>query len=145
MNDDRCDFDIAAIKQNLNRHGRRMTTQRAAILAALRATTSHPTAEELRIQVQMRIPKISLGTIYRNLGVLVEEGYALRLSSPSGIHRFDGDVSEHHHAFCEVCGKVADVRLKPDPAMLRSAARMTNYNLRHRHIEFFGICPDCAE
>ena len=44
-----------------------MTRQRAVILEELRKLTTHPTADELYQIVRARMPRISLGTVYRNL------------------------------------------------------------------------------
>jgi len=46
---------------------RRKTRQRQVILEELQAVTSHPTAVELHELVRRRLPKVSLGTVYRNL------------------------------------------------------------------------------
>ena len=49
---------------------------------------THPTAEVIYSHVRRIIPDISLGTVYRNLNVLVENGYIRKLNidiSTSGI------------------------------------------------------------
>ena len=46
---------------------RRMTKQRRIILEELRKVRSHPTADEIYAMVRRRLPRISLGTVYRNL------------------------------------------------------------------------------
>ena len=52
----------------------RMTQQRQVILEELRLCRSHPTADELYSRVRRRLPRISLGTVYRNLETLAERG-----------------------------------------------------------------------
>ena len=132
------------VRRRLNRQGRRMTPQRSAILEALRATKSHPTAEDLYDMVQERLPRISLGTVYRNLQVLVEEGWANRLPAQSGSHHFDGDISEHHHARCRICDKIFDVDLPEDPALRARVERQTGIRVETLRIEFEGTCRDCG-
>ena len=56
-----------------------MTRQRRVILEALRGTTSHPTADEVYEMVRRRLPRISLGTVYRNLEILSGEGLVAKL------------------------------------------------------------------
>ena len=56
--------------------GRRMTRQRQAIMEMLAKTDEHPTAEMVYEAVRKQLPEISLGTVYRNLQLLVEEGLA---------------------------------------------------------------------
>lgn len=131
------------LRAQMNRRGRRMTPQRRAILGALQATRSHPRAEDILADVQRGNPSIALGTVYRNLQVLVEEGLALRLPATGAGHRYDGDTSEHHHIVCEVCGEVADIHLDRTPSILREVARRTGYDVRDGGALFQGICPNC--
>ena len=134
---------IEAVRRVLNRRGRRMTPQRAAIVSTLRRSRNHPTAEEIHESAQQHLPRISLGTVYRNLQVLVEEGYALLLPSFRGHHRYDGDTSDHHHVICRSCGRVADVFLEPDREMLRHAEAQSGYRLLAQRMEFEGRCMSC--
>jgi len=133
------------LQSRLREHGKRMTPQRLAVLQALRSTDSHPTAEELRGLVQDLVPKVSLGTVYRNLHVLVEEGYVLRLPTPQGSHRFDGDMSPHLHVICRMCGHIADVHLEIDSGALDRVTSLTGYSDLSQGVEFRGVCPDCRD
>lgn len=134
---------IDELRSRLREHGKRMTPQRVAVLKALQATTSHPTAEELRGLVQDLVPKVSLGTVYRNLHVLVEEGYVRRLPTPEGYHRFDGDLSPHLHVICRECGRISDVHLEIDSGALGRVTRLTGFTDLSQRVEFRGVCPDC--
>jgi Fur family ferric uptake transcriptional regulator len=135
---------IQDVRRRLHGRGRRMTSQRAAILEALRSTRTHPTAVELHALVQRRHPMISLGTVYRNLSMLVEEGCALRLPAAEGSCRYDGDVSRHHHVVCDTCGRVADVFLARAPELLRRVADLTGWEVHPTEVQFSGRCPECA-
>ena len=53
---------------------RRDTKQREAILELIRNTRSHPTADHIYDEVRKDITDISMGTVYRNLQVLQEDG-----------------------------------------------------------------------
>ena len=70
----------------------RMTRQRMVILEELRKVKTHPTADELYAMVRTRMPRISLGTVYRNLDFLTESKEILKLESAGSIRRFDGDT-----------------------------------------------------
>jgi Fur family transcriptional regulator, ferric uptake regulator len=85
---------------------RRMTSQRRIILEELRKTKTHPTADELYVVARKRLPKISLGTVYRNLDQLAESGEILKLEMCGCQKRFDGNTHEHFHARCQGCGRV---------------------------------------
>ena len=89
---------------------RRNTRQRQIVLEALRATCEHPTAGELYKTVRERMPRISLGTVYRNLEILQETGQAVRLAGCSGQEaRYDGRCDPHLHLVCGECGGVRDL------------------------------------
>lgn len=121
----------------------RMTRQRAAILAELRTTKTHPTAEEIHARVRCRLPRISLGTVYRNLELLVRDGEILRIDGGPDGRRFDGDVSPHLHVRCLRCGRIADVSgVAPTPALEGLTA--AGFSLLRSHIELEGLCDQCA-
>lgn len=124
---------------------KRMTRQRAALAELLRSTRSHPTAAQLFEKMQEKFPSISLGTVYRNLAVLTEQGEARILRNGSGFDRFDGDMSEHSHAVCTRCGKIADVSaaLPPESSADAQAGRESGFRILSHRLDFYGICPDC--
>ena len=60
-------------------HEYRMTTQRKIIMEELAKVTSHPTAVEIYEMVKRKLPNISLGTVYRNLELLADQGKIQKL------------------------------------------------------------------
>ena len=52
----------------------RETRQRRVVYETIKNTHSHPTADWIFEQVRTEVPKVSLGTVYRNLSVLKDEG-----------------------------------------------------------------------
>ncbi|OGR05167.1 MAG: transcriptional repressor [Deltaproteobacteria bacterium RIFOXYD12_FULL_50_9] len=121
----------------------RMTKQRQIILEELKKVTSHPTADEVYQMVRRRMPKISLGTVYRNLEILAGLGHIQKLSVGGTQKRFDGDISLHSHIRCRDCGRVADLNLKLESHIETEAARFTDFVVLGHHLEFIGICPEC--
>lgn len=103
-------FNWIMIIKNIS-FGRSMnrTAQREAILKELRSVKSHPTADELYTMLRVKMPTISLGTVYRNLEQMSQAGIVRKLETAGKQKRFDGDLSEHHHVRCPVCGAVRDV------------------------------------
>lgn len=71
--------------------------QRDAILTFLISRKDHPTAEVVYENVRREFPKISLGTVYRNLTLLVDMGHAVKVPCDDGSVHFDGNVSPHYH------------------------------------------------
>lgn len=122
----------------------RMTKQRQVILEELRKVTSHPTADELYTMVRERIPRISLGTVYRNLDFLADTGEILKLEAAGSTRRFDGCVAPHQHVRCAVCGRVGDVEpYHPVPGVENMQA--CGFRLTAARMEFEGICHECDQ
>jgi len=122
---------------------RRMTKQRQAIINMLAASDAHPTAEMIYAAVRRELPDISLGTVYRNLQLLVAEEQVREIAAGRGGSRFDGHLQPHSHFFCQNCGKVYDVPAQwPDepPAELQ---RQMPGRLLSQRTDFFGICREC--
>ena len=122
----------------------KLTKQRQIILEELQKVCSHPSADEVYALVRRRLPRISLGTVYRNLEVLAEAGLIQKLALAGSQKRFDGTVENHYHIRCLKCGRVDDVAL--ELLTLGEAANFLNgYQCVGHRLEFFGICPYCQE
>ena len=121
----------------------RLTSQRQVILEELRKVKSHPTANEVYDMVRKRLPRIGLGTVYRNLDLLAEKGIIKKLEVGGDQKRFDGDISPHYHIRCLECKRVDDVFIERNQDLEKSAASNCNYKILGHHVEFSGICNQC--
>ena len=88
---------------------RRNSRQRTLVYQAVKDSHSHPNAEEVYLLVRRQLPDISLGTVYRNLNLLVEMGLLHRIYTGMGADRFDAVVTAHPHLICSSCGGVFDL------------------------------------
>jgi len=122
--------------------GLRLTTQRKVILEELRKVDTHPTADEVYGMVRKRLPRISLGTVYRNLETLSEQGSILKLEKAGTQKRFDGNPNPHHHVRCIHCGRVGDVTHVPDTLGLEAGVE-SMFEITGHSLEFVGVCPWC--
>jgi len=122
----------------------RLTTQRQIILEELGKVTSHPTANEVYDMVRKRLPRIGLGTIYRNLELMAESGIILKLEVGGTQKRFDATVAAHYHIRCTGCGRVDDIDIEVQEKINEIAAKSSDYKILGHHIEFSGICTDCS-
>lgn len=103
------------LRAHLESRGIRWTRQREQVYAALCATASHPTAEELHSTLRADNAELSLATIYNALELFTRRGLCRRISpSPApearannGI-RYDADTSEHAHVVTSD-GRVMDL------------------------------------
>jgi Fur family ferric uptake transcriptional regulator len=123
----------------------RKTRQREVILKELRRLRSHPTAVGLYEIVRRRLPRISLGTVYRNLERLADMGVIQKLVWAGSQARFDGNADCHHHVRCTRCGRVDDL---PGPPLDLAKVKYDDchgYQLFGYRLEYLGICPRCRQ
>lgn len=123
----------------------RMTSQREIILAELRESRQHLSADELYERVRKFMPRISLATVYRNLETLSEAGMIAKLEISGRQKRFDADIHPHDHIYCVRCHRVDNIdfdRKMVDEIVIASdkGYRITGYR-----VEFTGICSSCRD
>lgn len=121
----------------------RKTRQRQVILDVLKTTSSHPSADWIYEEVRKTIPKISLGTVYRNLKLLKEKGEILRLQYGYSRSRFDGTSENHYHFTCRKCDRVYDMKEPLKRDIERDMAEKLGFVITHHSMEFYGICKEC--
>ncbi len=122
----------------------RLTTQRQIILEELGKVKTHPTANEVYDMVRKRMPRIGLGTVYRNLELMSETGIILKLEVGGTQKRFDATIDPHYHIRCLSCGKVNDIDIPVMDEINKTAADISQYQVLGHHIEFSGICKECS-
>jgi len=120
----------------------RMTRQRQAVLDVLRSTQSHPTGDEVYRLARRRLPRISLGTVYRNLEVLSSLGLVQKIETAGRPRRFDGRREQHSHIRCLQCGRMADLAAAA-PARSRGPRGLPGWEVVGRRFELLGLCPRC--
>lgn len=123
---------------------RRETPQRRLVYDAVARTDSHPTAEWVHARVRRAMPRISLGTVYRNLQLLVADG-RLRMWKRGRTARFDADLSRHDHFACERCGLLIDLERDEESFASEKKLRARGHEVRDRILEFVGLCRTCRK
>ncbi|MCB5576957.1 transcriptional repressor [[Ruminococcus] gnavus] len=121
--------------------------QRECIKEYLMHTTEHPTADTVYEHVKEEFPRISLGTVYRNLNLLADMGEALKITTLDGGDRFDGCTKPHYHFTCTSCGAVIDLDMDVKYFHEMNEAAGKNFDgLIESHTTLFsGICPACLK
>ncbi len=122
----------------------RMTRQRRVILEELRKENLHPTADQLYEMVRKRLPRISLGTVYRNLEILTSLGEIQTLEVSGSQKRYDGIAHKHYHIRCVYCDRVDDAPIAPLNRLEDELYGATVYTIMGHRLEFLGLCPACS-
>ncbi len=123
---------------------KRLTRQRKAVLEVVQGATHHPDAAWVYQEVRKKLPRISLGTVYRTLEALVEEGYLRPLVQAGEATRYDARLHPHYHLVCTACGAVVDLEVDL-PDLLRPARQALPGGLvQEADLVYRGLCPACA-
>ena len=117
--------------------------KRDAILECVRSTASHPTAEWVFAQLKPQIPDLSLGTVYRNLSILKQEGIIGTMGVVDGLERIERNTDPHVHFICQKCSAVIDVDGITPPADL--GANIPCGQVQDCILTFTGICNNCVK
>ena len=119
--------------------------KRDAILACVRSTTTHPSADWVFEHVKKEIPDISLATVYRNLALFKEQGLITSVATVNGVERFDGNTKPHVHFICTGCGRVVDLpKIQVPEELNQAAARDSGGQVTGCQLTFTGICEECT-
>ena len=119
--------------------------QRELVLQTVLENPIHPTAGAVYQQVRRKNPKISLGTVYRNLNFLSEMGMLRKISMPVGSDRFDGRLDDHDHMVCTRCGRVFDLECGTLEELDRQIMDLQGFEVKNRHLLLTGLCRECRE
>lgn len=126
---------------------RRYSKQREHIYQLVVSSKSHPSAEDVYSAAKELIPSISLGTVYRNLSLLVEEGKLREvLVDGSTITRFDGMTEDHEHFICTGCGTILDIlpSITADDYQ-RAAGSVHGGRIMSHKLSYYGLCSSCIQ
>ncbi len=101
-------MDNELLKQKLYEKGMKITPQRMAILEAIYELNNHPTAENIIEFIRKTHPNVAIGTVYKILETLVENGLIKRVTTDRDFMRYDGILESHHHLYCSTCDLIED-------------------------------------
>lgn len=117
--------------------------QREAIINYLMSNRNHPTADEIYHAIKKDFPRVSLGTVYRNLALLSGLGAIQKISCGDSSEHFDGNTMPHNHFICDKCGCITDLEMENIDFVDTLASKNFNGEIRGHNIYFCGICENC--
>jgi Fur family transcriptional regulator, ferric uptake regulator len=140
----------AAASAGRQRPGRgttfRATRQGDAVSAALTATDSFTSAQDLHARLRQQGESVGLTTVYRHLQVLVDRGEVdvLRRDDGETLYRRCATDTHHHHLICRQCGRTVEVAGREIEAWTARVAAAEGFTEVAHTIEIYGTCSDCA-
>ncbi len=130
--------------ETISQNGFRFTPQRRGVYDALMEKRDHPTAVEVFMRAKMKMPSISLATVYNCLETLTECGLVKHVHHHRESSRYCANLEEHAHLFCDGCGSVSDLPLKSTRRTVDVWAMPADAIISEREVSFRGLCPACA-
>lgn len=121
------------------------TKQRELVLQTVLNSRQHPTAEDVYQIVRQSLPNISLGTVYRNLGLLCELGKLRKITVSGHADRFDRATDWHDHMTCIRCGKIIDITLDCHPSIPELLSEQSGLEIVSYSLIAECICKECAQ
>lgn len=119
-----------------------MTKQRRLIYSIITNSKEHLSAEEIYKSAKKEMPNIAIGTIYRNLNLMIRDGEIRKVEIHNAPDRFDKNINNHDHLICDECGKLKDIIIKNFDKIIEkhSVDNITSYDLNIHY-----ICPECKK
>jgi Fur family peroxide stress response transcriptional regulator len=124
---------------------KKFSKQKLAIFNAVKSVACHPTADDIYSWLKPKYPALSLGTVYRNLNMLVEFGEILRLPVAGQSDHFDGNTAPHEHAICRLCGTMFDVDLPELRVLHKKIQQQIAMEVESYEYLARGVCSSCNQ
>lgn len=98
------------ILRTLTEAGIQASAPRMAIASFVWNTDTHPTAEEVKEEVEKSFPMVSLATVYNTLNLFVEKGLLKEVPDPlQRSVRYDCNTHPHFHFVDISTGRIYDL------------------------------------
>ena len=117
--------------------------QRDRIYELIKSSSEHPTAKWIYDKLRQDFPSLSMGNVYRNINILIDDDQIISREFGDGIVHYDAIVSTHYHFICKECNTITDFSLPVQDEIMKMAQKKTKNIVMSHTIQFFGICEKC--
>lgn len=132
---------MISIQEKLKEKGLKVTPQRIAIYNAVVSLKNHPTAENIADSIKADYPSISVGTVYKVLNVLVDNGLLNKVKSEKDVMRYDAILEHHHHLYCNETDRIEDYEDEDLDALIIDyfeKKKIKNFNIKDFKLQITG-------
>ena len=129
--------------QRCHARGLAVTPQRLAIIGALLASKTHPSAEQICATVRKQLSHISLATVHRILEQFCEAGEARKVTLLYDSARYDGHAESHHHVVCVQCKQIRDIEMPAVDRLIEGRTSLGEFALLGCSLEINALCSRC--
>jgi len=122
---------------------RRKTAQRDAIKEAFLIKNRPLSVEEILQTGRKTVESLNQTTVYRNLKLLVEEGWLRIIYHPEAGTLYERAEKEHHHLFhCRSCDRLFEL---PGCALKEKESAPPGFVTERHEVFLFGVCSSCRQ
>ncbi|MBN1264151.1 MAG: transcriptional repressor [Anaerolineales bacterium] len=131
--------------QRFRQAGFKITPQRRAIFEVLAGNENHPSVEAMYQEIKIKMPDISLATLYNTLNELNALGLIdiVRDTSQKAV-RYDPNTEPHDHLYCLQCNRMIDIE-NMDKDLELPEERSQGFHILRQQVTYYGYCPDCQK
>lgn len=129
----------------MNNRRYKRSRQREQIYKLLQNTDKHPTANWIYDKLKPKFPNLSMGTVYRNINILLDQELIQKIEAGSSFDRYDANTESHYHFLCRKCEAVDDIPVEIFETLNKEVTQSTGYKVENHRLDFYGICPECAQ
>ncbi len=126
----------------LNQNDIRPTQQRLEVYRTLMKKGKHLTADEIYEKIKLRMPAVSLATVYTVLDLFKQKKLINEIRIQFDKSCYEVRIDPHHHFFCKVCKKIIDLNLIPCQAL--EEGKIEGNIIEELQGYFYGTCKDCT-
>lgn len=135
-----------AFTQYLRESGKRMTSERLAVIEAVERQTDTFTIDELYHEIIDGKIHVSLATVYNTMALLCDASLVSSVATPDNpnvIYKVSGTSSVQIFRVCDKCGKIRESADRGIATALASHA-FRGFSPRAITLTINGLCPQCS-
>lgn len=122
----------------------KITPQRIAILEELEKN-GHSTVDDIFNGIKLRVPSVSLATVYKNILALQSAEILKSVKTPTHKQKYEINIKPHIHLFCKVCENLQDFEIDTNEFKKYCKEKSGYYCIDEASILLTGICKKCSK
>jgi Fur family ferric uptake transcriptional regulator len=129
----------------LHGRGERVTEPRRIVLSQALSRDDHFRADDLAADLSYGSDRVSRGTVYRTLALLVQAGLLRELRDSDTHVHYEAVFGRkpHEHLICDGCGKFIEVEADGLAGFVRQLSEAHDFDPRAHRLVVFGRCESC--
>jgi len=129
----------------IKRRGDRVTETRRIVLERALQRGGHFQADELARDVSRGSDRVSRGTVYRTLALLVEAGLVREIRDRDTHVHYEPVFNRphHEHMICETCGAFIEFDDEAIHSLIHDACKRMEFAETSHRLVIFGTCKKC--